>query len=43
MTPEPIVVATVHPSSVLRDRSDRHDEVYRSFVHDLRNARCGLA
>ncbi|TAM68079.1 uracil-DNA glycosylase family protein [Mycobacterium sp.] len=43
MTPEPIVVATVHPSSVLRDRSDRHDEVYRSFVDDLRSARSGLA
>ena len=43
MTPEPIVVATVHPSSVLRDRSDRHDEVYQSFVHDLRSARSGLA
>jgi DNA polymerase len=43
MTPEPIVVATVHPTSVLRDRSDRHDEVYQSFVHDLRSARSGLA
>lgn len=39
---EPIVVATVHPSSVLRDRSDRHDEVYQSFVDDLRTARSGL-
>ncbi|BBZ74012.1 UdgX family uracil-DNA binding protein [Mycobacterium paraseoulense] len=37
--PEPIVVATVHPSAVLRDRSDRHDEAYRLFVDDLRNAR----
>ncbi|MGH3263801.1 MAG: uracil-DNA glycosylase family protein, partial [Trebonia sp.] len=43
MTGDPIVVATVHPSSVLRDRSDRHDEVYRSFVDDLRSARSGLA
>lgn len=43
VTPEPIVVATVHPSSVLRDRSDRHDEVYQSFVDDLRSARSGLA
>ncbi len=38
VTPEPIVVATVHPSSVLRDRSDQHDEVYKSFVDDLRSA-----
>ncbi|MBW0013167.1 UdgX family uracil-DNA binding protein [Mycobacterium sp.] len=35
---EPIVVATVHPSSVLRDRSDARDEVYKSFVEDLRSA-----
>lgn len=41
--PEPIVVATVHPSSVLRDRSDHHDEVYMSFVDDLRSAGAGLA
>lgn len=37
------MVATVHPSSVLRDRSDRRDEVYQSFVDDLRIARSGLA
>jgi DNA polymerase len=37
--PEPTVVATVHPSAVLRDRSDRHDEAYRLFVDDLRSAR----
>jgi DNA polymerase len=43
VTPEPTVVATVHPSSVLRDRSDRHDEVYKSFVDDLRSAGAGLA
>lgn len=43
MTPEPTVVATVHPSSVLRDRSDRHDEVYKSFVDDLRSAGAALA
>ncbi|OBK67002.1 UdgX family uracil-DNA binding protein [Mycobacterium sp. 1165178.9] len=43
VTPEPIVVATVHPSSVLRDRSDRHDEVYKAFVDDLRSAGTGLA
>lgn len=42
LTPEPTVVATVHPSSVLRDRSDRHDEVYTAFVDDLRSARAGL-
>jgi uracil-DNA glycosylase len=40
--PEPIVVATVHPSAVLRDRSDRHDEAYQLFVDDLRSARAGL-
>jgi DNA polymerase len=43
VSPEPIVVATVHPSSVLRDRSDQHDEVYKSFVEDLRGASAGLA
>ncbi|OBA62471.1 uracil-DNA glycosylase [Mycobacterium sp. 1100029.7] len=37
--PGPAVVATVHPSAVLRDRSDRHDEVYQAFVDDLRSAR----
>lgn len=42
VTPEPIVVATVHPSSVLRDRSDSHDEAYQLFVDDLRSARSGL-
>jgi DNA polymerase len=36
---EPAVVATVHPSAVLRDRSDRHDDAYRAFVDDLRSAR----
>jgi DNA polymerase len=40
--PEPTVVATVHPSAVLRDRSDRHDEVYKSFVDDLRSAGSGV-
>jgi DNA polymerase len=43
LTPEPIVVATVHPSSVLRDRSDQHDQVYKSFVDDLRSAGASLA
>ena len=42
VTPEPIVVATVHPSAVLRDRSDSHDEAYKLFVDDLRGARSGL-
>ncbi|OMB94709.1 uracil-DNA glycosylase [Mycobacterium colombiense] len=42
LTPEPTLVATVHPSSVLRDRSDRHDEVYKAFVDDLRSAAAGL-
>lgn len=42
LTPEPTLVATVHPSSVLRDRSDRHDEVYKAFVDDLRSAGAGL-
>jgi uracil-DNA glycosylase len=41
--PEPSVVATVHPSAVLRDRSERHDEAYKSFVDDLRSARAVLA
>ncbi|OBB65722.1 UdgX family uracil-DNA binding protein [Mycobacterium sp. 852014-50255_SCH5639931] len=40
--PEPTVVATVHPSAVLRDRSDRHDEAYGLFVDDLRSARAGV-
>jgi DNA polymerase len=36
---EPIVVATVHPSSVLRDRSGDREQAYKSFVEDLRSAR----
>jgi uracil-DNA glycosylase len=32
------VLATVHPSAVLRDRSDKHDEAYQAFVDDLRSA-----
>ncbi|BBZ49044.1 uracil-DNA glycosylase [Mycobacterium heidelbergense] len=39
LTPEPVVVPTVHPSSVLRDRSAGHDAAYRSFVDDLCGAR----
>ena len=42
LDPEPIVVATVHPSAVLRDRSERHGEAYQSFVDDLRSARSGV-
>jgi DNA polymerase len=42
LDPEPIVVAAVHPSAVLRDRSDSHDEAYALFVDDLRSARSGL-
>lgn len=41
VSPEPVVVATVHPSAVLRDRSEHHDEVYGAFVDDLRSARAG--
>lgn len=43
LTPEPVVVPTVHPSSVLRDRSDGHDAAYRSFVDDLCSARDAYA
>ncbi len=43
LAPEPTVVATVHPSSVLRDRTDSHDEAYKSFVDDLRSARNAYA
>lgn len=37
VAPDPVVLATVHPSAVLRDRSDR-DQAYKSFVEDLRSA-----
>ncbi|OBH00372.1 MULTISPECIES: UdgX family uracil-DNA binding protein [unclassified Mycobacterium] len=43
LDPEPIVMATVHPSAVLRDRSDSRDEAYRLFVDDLRGARNAYA
>jgi DNA polymerase len=39
LDPEPVVMATVHPSAVLRDRSDRRDEAYQLFVDDLSRAR----
>ncbi|OBG68097.1 MULTISPECIES: UdgX family uracil-DNA binding protein [unclassified Mycobacterium] len=40
--PEPAVVATVHPSAVLRDRSDGREDAYRLFVDDLRGAGSNL-
>ncbi|GAB7142756.1 UdgX family uracil-DNA binding protein [Mycobacterium riyadhense] len=40
--PEPVVMATVHPSAILRDRSAGHRESYRLFVDDLRNAGAGV-
>lgn len=40
--PEPQLVATVHPSAVLRDRTDR-EKAFASFVDDLRSARDGLS
>jgi DNA polymerase len=43
VTPEPQVLATVHPSAVLRDRSERRDEAYGMFVEDLRSARSAMA
>jgi len=42
LTPEPIVVPTVHPSAVLRDRSESRDEAYKLFVDDLRSVRSRL-
>lgn len=41
LDPEPQLSATVHPSAVLRDRTDR-EQAYRQFVDDLRSARSGL-
>ncbi|WP_409434885.1 UdgX family uracil-DNA binding protein [Mycobacterium sp. SMC-14] len=35
----PRVLATVHPSAVLRDRSDQRAQAYEAFVDDLRIAR----
>ncbi len=43
LEPEPRVVATVHPSAIVRDRSERRQENYASFVDDLRSARSGIA
>jgi uracil-DNA glycosylase len=42
VTPQPFVTATLHPSAVLRDRSDRHRETYTSLVGDLRKAAMGV-
>ncbi|OBK14632.1 UdgX family uracil-DNA binding protein [Mycobacterium asiaticum] len=39
---EPVVMATVHPSSLLRDQSDHRQENYESFVADLRSAASAL-
>jgi uracil-DNA glycosylase len=35
---QPLLTATVHPSAVLRDRTDR-DQAYKLFVDDLRSVR----
>lgn len=40
--PEPRVVASVHPSAVVRDRTERRHEMYQLFVEDLRSARASL-
>jgi uracil-DNA glycosylase len=37
LDPQPLLVATVHPSAVLRDRTDR-EQAYKSLVADLRSA-----
>ena len=42
LDPEPLLTATLHPSAVLRDRTDR-ERSYESLVDDLRSARKGLA
>lgn len=41
--PGPKLMATVHPSALLRDRSERREENYASSVDDLRAAATGLA
>lgn len=38
-TGRPRVLATVHPSAVLRDRTDQRARAYEAFVEDLRAAR----
>lgn len=42
LDPEPQSVVTVHPSAVLRDRTNRQTS-YKMFVEDLRRARTTLA
>lgn len=42
LDPQPLLTATVHPSAVLRDRTDR-EQSYKSLVWDLRRARSRLA
>jgi len=42
LEPEPRVTATLHPSALLRDRSDRREANYTLFVEDLHNAAAGL-
>ncbi|GFG65339.1 uracil-DNA glycosylase [Mycobacterium kubicae] len=39
---QPVVTATVHPSSLLRDRSDDREKNYQLFVDDLRSAGAAL-
>jgi uracil-DNA glycosylase family protein len=41
LDPEPQLVVTVHPSAVLRDRTNRQTS-YKMFVEDLRRARTTL-
>ena len=40
--PVPLLSATVHPSAVLRDRSDR-EKAYQLFVDDLRSVRTAMS
>jgi len=42
LEPEPLVTATLHPSALLRDRSDRREANYTLFVEDLHDAAAGL-
>lgn len=40
--PEPMLMATIHPSALLRDRSEQRQENYATFVDDLRSAAAGI-
>lgn len=42
LDPEPALSATVHPSSILRDRADR-DKAYQLLVDDFKTVRAKLA